>query len=321
MTKQYGFTLAEILIATLLSLLLSGMVISAFITQQKLGRQSQQQALLQQNAQFLFSLLQHELQNIGTFRRLPLVSDSLIAPANDCIVTGIDSGSFVQSEQPFIELYASVADNRAQYHCITDAETGSELLKYKRLQGMVLQRSDLRSNRYYLATNGMQWQLTDSSKAINEHIFVPYQHTVLYVALNSAQVPVLRRKRLSRNQQGSASMTTETVIEGVEKLHFQFGIDSNNDGIADYLLSSRDMTAQHWLLPVVLVRFYVLLRSLEPDPAYINQQLYMMGEQQFQAPADHYRRLLLHSSVSLHNATGVHFSLLQESSCCDHSRE
>lgn len=312
MNKQYGFTLAEILVATLLSLLLSAMIIGAFISQQKLGRQSQQQALLQQNAQFLFSLLHSDLQNIGLFRRIPLLPDTLIAPANDCMITGIDSGSFIQANQSFIDLYAAVAESKAQYHCITDATPGSELLKFKRLQGMVLQRSELRANRYYLATDGVQWQLTDSSKAVGGQIFLPYQHTVLYVALNSEQVPVLRRKRLTRTQQGSANIATETVLDGVERLHFQFGIDSNDDGLADYVLGSQEMTVQHWLLPIVLVRFYVLLRSPEPDPAYVNRQLYMMGEQQFQAPADHYRRLLLQSSVSLHNATGMHFSILQE---------
>lgn len=116
--------------------------------------------------------------------------------------------------------------------------------------------------------------------------------------------PVLMRKRLVRSAAGEARIHTDSVIDGVERLHFEFGIDASGDGQLNYRLATRQMTDRHWQQlegRIISITFYILLRSLQPDRHYLNTQGYQMGAERFVAPGDHYRRLLLSSAVSMHH--------------------
>ena len=118
-------------------------------------------------------------------------------------------------------------------------------------------------------------------------------------------IPVLMRKRLARNQAGNAVISTDSVLDGVERMHFEFGIDTNLNGQLNLMLPTAQMGADYWVQRnsrIISIRYYVLLRARQPDPGYINNQHYDMGGSEFIAPGDHYRRLLVSSSIFFQNA-------------------
>jgi prepilin-type N-terminal cleavage/methylation domain-containing protein len=130
-----------------------------------------------------------------------------------------------------------------------------------------------------------------------------FQHQLLYVQPN-ASAPALMKKHLLRQSDGSLVIDTQTVLDGVEQLAFEFGIDRNQDGLVDEVLTTPQVPMSVWRErdgQVRWIRFYALLRSLDADPSYKQPQQFQLAQQQIISPADGFRRLLVVSSVLLHN--------------------
>jgi type IV pilus assembly protein PilW len=311
-----GFSLVELLIAMLLGLVLLGFTVQIFISLAASSKQSQQLAQLQQNGQLALNLLHNELQNTGFWGGVGLNDISqaavdIMAPTPDCVEDDLDSGSFPVAGQVFTSLYGKVATAGRQLNCLTSLAVDSEILQLKRAMGLAVVLDNLRPNRFYIAPNWQQSRFVsqDSADIEDGMVFYPYQHLVFYVQnqrVDEHTIPVLMRKRLVRSASGIARIATDSVIDGVERLHFEFGIDTDLDGRLNYILPTTLMRDEHWqqqLGHIVSIRFYILLRSTLPDPRYVNQQTYQMGASRFDAPDDHYRRLLLAGSVYFNNAT------------------
>lgn len=314
MKRQQGFTLTELMIAMALGLVLMAMAVTAFGVMIRSARQANQLAELQQNAQLVMTLFHNELANVGFWggQSEPLTALAFAmpgAPVGDCAEQLLDSGSFPQPAQDFVTLYAQTTQSGRQLNCITNPIPQTELLQVKRLVGLKTAVSDMRQNRFYLETDWQHSRFVDSgSAALNDRYgYYPYQHLVFYLQqqrVNGLSIPVLMRKRLTRNQAGNAVISTDSVMDGVERMHFEFGIDNDFDGRLNFNLATRQMPAELWLqrsARIVSLKYHVLLRAREPDQHYVNQQRYDMGIEQFVAPGDHYRRLLISSSIYFHN--------------------
>lgn len=310
-----GFTLTELLIAMTLAMVLILMLITTFSTLGRSGRQIQQLAELQQNAQLVSGLFQNELVNVGFWGGFasPDLAANLtlpISPANDCAAPGIDSGSFPTLGQSFITLYARKVSASSELNCVSSAVKGSEILQLKRLAGQVFDGEALKENRFFMETDWDHSRFVDVASTGKQQglTYYPYQHVVFYIqnqSVDGIQIPVLMRKRLIRNDAGNASMSTDSVIDGVERMHFEFSFDSNLDGKVNYHLPTSQISDAHWQQNygrIVGIKYHVLLRTRQADPNYINNNHYQMGQEEFEATGDHYRRLLISSSVILPNA-------------------
>lgn len=311
---QEGLSLVELLIAMVLALLSLGLVFSIFTALSASSTQTRQLAFLQQNGQLVLGILNNELQNAGFWggqdqRSLVQASSTITPPLNDCFKPGLDSGSFPQVDQPFISIFAAQATNGRQLNCLTDLALGSEYLQLKRAVGQATVSAQMRSNRFYFKPDWQQSQFVDAEHiTTDDSLFFPYQHLVFYIqhqAHAGISIPVLMRKRLIRTAAGSASISTDSVMDGVERLHFEFLLDTNLDGIADTRLNTAQMTEVDWLQQqrrIVAVKYYVLLRATEPDYRYRNQRQYKLGHITYSAPGDHYRRLMLSGAIHVENA-------------------
>lgn len=309
MRQHGGFSLTELMIAMVLGLLLLGLTLTTFSSLSASSSQSRQLAFLQQNGQLAINLLYNELQNTGFFGGQTLAAmqravSNLAPPAADCFADGMDSGSFPHANLAYLNVFAGQALPGRVLNCLNNLAPQTEYIQIKRAIGAASTPATMRHNRFYLFPDWQQSRFVDHTNvpATADTVY-PYQHLVLYIQLQrqaGEDVPVLMRKRLIRNSAGHASISTDSMLDGVERLHFEFLIDSDLDGVPDYLLSTAEMTASHWLQQesrILGLRFYVLMRTLTPDRRYRNDRLYQMGKHSFQAPGDHYRRLLLSGAV------------------------
>lgn len=315
MRIKHGFTMTELLIAMMLGIFSLAMVLTAFSSLSRSAKQTQQIAELQQNAQFMLSFMQNELHNMGFWGgKADLLSaashSSLDAPDPDCFNVAIDSGSFPRVDQVFVTLYAQLVSSGRQLNCIPSALANSELLQIKRLIGQNQPIHGLKNNRFYLETDWLQSRFVSVASANLDVAkdYYPYQHLIFYLQKQyraGEALPVLMRKRLIRNASGYASIATDSIIDGVERLHFEFGIDADLDGSLDYQQSTTEMTEQQWQQQnsrIVSIKFYVLLRALTEDRQYRNNEVYIMGKHRFSPDGDNYRRLLISSTVFFHNS-------------------
>lgn len=310
MKRCKGWTLTSLMVMLVLAGILTLMFFKAVVFSLNATRQTVQLAQLQHTGQFVLNLLQHELRNANFTAGVMLMG--LDAPAlvveNDCWNSN-DSGSFPDINRPFQLLQTGTVGEMNSLGCLVNALRNTDYLQIKRLAGEQTTKSAMKQNRVYLSqlTNKAKFVTVDSAELDRSANYWPYLHQVFYLTRQNLQglsVPVLMRKRLVRQQNGALVMDTDSLIDGVEAMVFETGMDTNQDGVSDQF--SNQSAAANWQggaigAKVVQIRFHILLRSVEPDPAYTNNEHYQLGPRRFVAPGDHFRRLQFSSSVTFIN--------------------
>lgn len=307
MKGQQGWTLVQLMVSLALASVLILLFAQTWIYVLQASRQTAQLAQLQQSGQFVLNLLQHELRNSYFFAgdSGTVVNSPFAKVLGECD-SGYDSGSFAVAGQPFAMLRFGRVGQAGTPDCLGYAMAESGYLQVKRLAGEPVERRALRANRVYLQQHeGGAALVTQASKELAaEGHFWAYLHQVFYLqtqVVSGRKCPVLMRKRLVRRLDGQLAMDAEAVINGVEAMVVEAGLDTNHDGIADTFTAGPSALVEGTNDTIVQIRFHLLLRSVEPDPAYTNNQLYQLGPRRFTAPSDHYRRLQLSSSVTFIN--------------------
>ena len=119
-------------------------------------------------------------------------------------------------------------------------------------------------------------------------------------------VPTLKRRELL-----SAGFTTAALVEGIEDLQIEYGVDQNVDSDGNpipfdgspetYLDEPAD--AQIWS-DVMTARVHLLSRSTLARTGYSDNNTYELGTKVIAAPGDAFTRQVFQSIVQFHNASG-----------------
>jgi type IV pilus assembly protein PilW len=93
-------------------------------------------------------------------------------------------------------------------------------------------------------------------------------------------------------------MTLRCLVEGIENMQLEFGIDTDADGVPNQYKSdpSGDEMQQ-----AVAVKVHLLLRSISGIAGYQNKKSYTLGRRVLAARNDAYLRRVLSSTVLLRN--------------------
>ena len=129
-----------------------------------------------------------------------------------------------------------------------------------------------------------------------------FQTRIYYVSNES--VPTLRLLTIS-----GTSSTNEPLVQGVEDLRIEYGLDNaGSDGAADAfrkcLSTSDPCSATDWA-NMMAARVYVLGRNLSTGTGYTDTKTYSMGSGTVLGPFnDHYKRHVYTGAVRLMNPAG-----------------
>lgn len=310
-----GFLLLQQLVSLLMAAILLSMLSATFVLQWQAFRQHSQLAWLQQTAVQMQALLQRELGNNGFWAGVQQLTSSpaTLTVQGDC-QSQADSGSLPRAGQPWLPHLAGTVGGARTPSCLNNALRQSDFIQLKHLAGQPLSAAGLKPNRVYLQQVGLRGHFVRSGDGglDPQQWYWPYNYELYYVAiqpLDGQQIPVLMRKRLIRNQQGLLVIDTAAVMDGVEMLVIEIGLDRDADGVAEQFVSAEQVPAAIWLQPwqISQIRYFALLRTLLPEQGYRNEQRYQLGQRQYQAPGDAFRRLLISSSVRVQPASAGGF--------------
>jgi len=316
-----GFTLVELLVATLLGVILSCAMVFAFIGARQNALYEEQLARIQENGRFALRLLSRELGMAGFFAALPTLEG--ISP----VAMGVDCSAenwALDTEDPL-----GVADNHAgesnpvttgglALTCIDGAEivAGTDVLAVKRTSGeaslaegaVAAALPDTDAQNWYLhLKSGLSqgWvqmtagqlrtlaiaQPTDSYwRAVTRIFYVrPYSDP----DNRDDGIPTLCMEAIVDD-----GMQSRCMVEGVEDIQFEFGIDTDADGVPNrYLTAPTASQMRH----AATVQVHLLLRSIAGIPGWRDERTYALGRKVIPASHDHYLRQVLSSTVYLRN--------------------
>ena len=303
-----GFTMIELMIALLISTLLTVAILNLFTASNRSYKETNRAARLQENARFAIHALKQDLTLVKFFGGVPsysIVNDgSLGAVSGDCS----GAAAAYDYSKP---LLATQSDSSGDaYGCITDAVPNTGVLVIKHARALPLDTGSVENSKAYLLANHDVGVLYDGADAAPvgevpdgkawEYLFHAY-----YIRKDSdpGKPPVLSRKTLQWD--GSAmAIQTETIVTGIQEMRLLFGVDSSSDGSLDTFLEAATINASStydWD-DVGAVQINLLVRTVEEDHYFTDTKTYNLGAgDAVVSPGDHYHRNVIQTTVSLRN--------------------
>lgn len=340
LARAQGFTLVELLIGMVLSLIVVLAVTTVFINGTAARRNLDRVTTLTESGRYLTEQLVVDVQSAGFFAQLDMrqavVSKDVTADLPNFCDLSIAN---LDLSWPFF-IQGVDAQGQAPPACVADWKAGTDVLVIRRLSscqsgdpgcvppaGVPLfqiancnNANELGSpdadDWYALGTNAAALDKTErdcATPARNRR----YRQHVYYIAQNDLAgdgIPTLKRLVI-----GPGGYEEEPIANGVEEMQIEYGIDTNNDGGPDAFSSNPSLFAgcadadcrrANWR-NVTTVRIHVLVRSdtelkSPPEPMVYEMGRSLNGAMQRVGPfSDKYERQLFSTTIALRNVVGL----------------
>lgn len=310
--RQTGLSMIELMVAMTIGLLLVAGV-TTLISQQS-GTRSELERSAQQieNGRYAMQLLKDDIEHAGYYGDFApgstapaVVVTSTIPNACDPTDLGWHSAS-LRAPVPVHGLNASAATPT----CVTSRLAGTDIIVVRRAETKVagaavagetyLQASLCNSDtkRFVVGSTGFDLRKKDCSTPaeLRKYLVRMYYISSCNVC-GSDTIPTLKMVEFIGGE-----MVTTPMVEGIENLQFDYGIDNNDDGSPDTYTDAP--LAADWE-NVMAVRINLLARSNETTAGYVNDKTYDLGLAGTVGPfRDGYKRHVFSQSVRVINPSG-----------------
>ena len=96
---------------------------------------------------------------------------------------------------------------------------------------------------------------------------------------------------------GRGAPGDEEIAPGVEDFQIRFGIDTDGDQEAESFVDPNAVAGN----PVVAVRVWLLVRALEQEQGFVDNEVRVYAGKNVPAPNDNVRRILVERTIQLRN--------------------
>lgn len=328
--RQAGLSLIELMISITIGLILLLALSGIFIGSSKSRNEMQKSASQQESGRYATQVLSDNLMLAGYLAEFD--STPLETPAelpNPCLATIADLLIALPLH------VQGVTGDGAAPSCVSDRKTGTDIIVVRRVStasicdgvsaatcadfsegiphfqasmcaptdGVELSYTTLTNADYaahYFALSANAANFTRRKSDCKTANFAPLQRYfvhIYFVANNNEAgdgIPTLKRAEL-----GSGSFTIEPLVDGIENMQIEYGIDTNSNGTADIYNSAPGSVAD-WR-NVVTARIHLLARNTSMTQEHIDKRSYTLGDETVAATGDKYKRHVYSTSVQFIN--------------------
>ena len=314
-----GVSLPALLISMALGLLLAGMLVWSYAEARRQFLIADELARMHENGRFALALLRRELTLAGFLGGLaPHARPSLPAFVPGCGVAARWPLAAFRALDMQVDYDGGAPQtvSGTVLDCLPSSmlQRGSDLLAVRRTAGeATLSNGQLAGaaggvDRGYwylrLAAGGARaqwWQAGRIAAAeARPGSGVDYWRLlarVFYVRRYSI-APADRIPTLCAAALAPSGVFSQCLVEGVERLHIELGVDHNGDGAPDYYALEPDAGQ---LQQAVTARIALLVRSVAPVAGYSGPRQHTLGQLSFTADSDGYVRRVFSTTVALRN--------------------
>jgi type IV pilus assembly protein PilW len=318
-TVEHGLSLVELLVSMLLGVFLSAVMVSAYLGAKRSYFHEEQVARMQENGRYALRLLSRELGMAGFYGGL--LSTEGVVPVSvktDCSTPrwALDSQKPLELVNDYAGGGAPITVDLTSFTCLDSADIrpGTDMLAIKRtaaeaslrrgIPATALTRSTVQ--RWYLRLRGGQhpvWEqlrpvdLFDPARKNSNQSYWSAVSRIFFIRKYSSEegdaIPGLCMEALA-----GIAMTARCLVQGVENMQLEFGIDTDTDGVANQY---KALPAVEDLDRAVTAKIFLLLRSLHPIVGYRDDKSYSLGKQVVPPTGDGYLRKVFSTTVRLPN--------------------
>jgi len=310
---QVGLTLIELLLALLLGAVLSLGVTQLFVRGKISYLQDEEMARLQENGRYALRYLTREMNMAGYLANVLWAGNVASAPGGTACFDHL-----IDTRRP-IEFYNDVTENGPREtglstlpdDCLAHGSyaAGTDMLLVRRTldspsvrRGNVIAPMD--PNTIYLRSEtypALVSLVKGGGRVLPAADIWEYFPQLLFLRNYSIErkdgVPALCRVRLA--PRGNRLARTECLVEGIEDMQFEFGIDDDGDQQADRFESAPSPQDMH---SAMVAHIFLLVRSIRPIHGYSNDKHYSLGSKLLAPANDGFYRLVVQTSVMLRNS-------------------
>jgi type IV pilus assembly protein PilW len=314
---QSGFTLVEIMVAMVLSLVLGIAIVTVFVNNSHSFSQDDNVLRMQDDARYALQQLAFDLSMAGHYAELlspaAVTPDASLTVGLDCGPAGVTNWAYRTLQPGTGESLSVIAlDNVASAQVVADhscflageVAPGTDVVSIKRVAGA--EAAVLRDGAVYLRTNGTVGLLYRQPLTAAPAVPVPlprteweYRPAIYYIRqyayVLGDGIPTLCRKVLGGP---GPSMLTECIATGIENLQIEYGIDTSNNGNPNVYLSAPTLSD---LQNVVSARIHLLARTTDIDVRHTNEKTFSIGNAPDYTPNDSFHRRVYSTTVAIQN--------------------
>ena len=336
MSFQRGMSLIELMISITIGLLILVALSTLFINQSRSRVELDKSNRMIDNGRYALEVLSDNLRLAGYYGEFTPASGVPAVPAtlpDPCSTAAIDMTAAIQlavqgydaagptssiaSLPPLCGLtYAAGSD--------LTLKPGSDILVIRRVStATALAQGYAMLGTHYLQASLCQYDLapfiidtvpanfTLRQKKCTPTSTTPYANVrqfvvqVYFVSPNDKviagvgdNIPTLKRMALDPT---SHNFVTTPLVEGIDYMQLEYGLDANNDGVADSYVTAP--AATDWP-NVVAVKMHILAKNTEATKSYTDSKTYDLGLAGTVAPGGNYKRHAYTQYIRLVNVAG-----------------
>jgi len=298
--RQRGMTLVELMVAMAVGLLLVAGLIALYANASQSATELEKSVRQIENGRYAVDLLAEDLSMAGYFGEA--VADGMAAAVSPCsdgptMLTDLKAKAAASPAVVPFGVRGLTPDEADALGCLANHLAGTPAVIVHRLDTRAVATTAMAADTLYVqssfnaaettatyvasATPG-EMVLKDLTGATNK--VRRYLSRVYYVASCSDcgrdTIPTLKRAELVGN-----SVVISPLAEGIERIGFDYGFDTNSDGTPETwigLSGGADATVSTAAAAlgwgnVVAVRIHVLARNTEPSVAFVDDRSYAGG--------------------------------------------
>lgn len=334
--RESGFSLIELMIAVTLGLIILAALTTFFVQTSDNRREMDRNTRQIENGRFAIDTLREDLALAGFYAdTAPLVNPTWVA--NDVCPANLAAYGFsvAGGYQAPVPIFGYALGNGAPPTCLTNLIPGNDIVAIRRFNSEPLTPAEalLNMDRWYL--QNAQCSADIDADPMNPFIMgtgggpaggfskrkvdcgVDYANVwrlreQVYYLRNCSTclptpdgIPTLWRAELDPT--ALVTMKHYPLVEGIEALRVDYGVDNNGDGLPDLWTRCDTLspcTAAMWG-NVMAVKVYLISRNLEQSPNWVDNKTYSLGLWGETLPVnDKYKRHVYSALVTLPNRTG-----------------
>lgn len=324
--RQQGLSLLEMMIAMTISLFLlvglAGIFANSSRTQNELTKTARQI----EDGRFGISLIADDLSLAGYYGYYywPSAPTALVDPCETSSTTVLKSGLSLP-----VQGYDAPSSTPLSCLAAANFKAGTDVLVIRRADSKTTATGSLAANEVYLQANSnpddgnnpivatgtaanFTLLLKDNSTAAPIRKFHVHTYFISPCSVGDGSggactstsdggnpIPTLKRMELVVDSGGTRIIDTVPLVEGVENMQVDYGVDSDSDGAQETWLTTPAAVGD-WA-NVVSVRVTLLVRNVESSPGYTDPKTYNMGAAGTVAPGGSYKRHVYQTVVRLVN--------------------
>ena len=335
--REGGFSLIELMIAVALGLIILAALTSFFVSTSANRSEMERNTRQLENGRYAIDTLREDLNLAGFYADLaPGVTPAWATPAACPAAIGDLSFTLVPAYAAPVPIFGYALGAGAPATCVPDIKANTDVVVVRRFntEAFTLAQAQASTPSSHPANRQFYIQISECSEdppltpfvvdvgsgagfslrklnctsiadlwRLREHTY--YVRTWSTVAGDN--IPTLVRREVNVTA-GGVVVDTVPLVEGIDNLRVDYGVDNTGDGQPDVwtrcdAASPCDATA--WA-NVTAAKIYVLSRNIDPTPNYTDKKLYSLGLWGKIDPAigDAYKRHVYSTQIVMPNRSG-----------------